>query len=144
MSADYEPSPTDWVRKQVEQIIVTGTTDGVTVQDRPIVLLTYKGAKTGKVRKTPVMRVENDGSYAAIASKGGAPTNPAWYQALLADPVIELQDGRESGTYRARQVEGDEKADWWKRGVEAYPPYDDYQGNTDRNIPVFVLEPVKD
>ena len=142
--SDYELSPIDFVRKQIEKIMRTGTTDGVTVYDRPIVLLTYKGAKTGKVRKTPVMRVENDGSYAAIASKGGAPTNPAWYQALLADPVVELQDGRESGTYRARQVDGDEKAAWWERGVATYPPYDDYQGNTDRNIPVFVLEPVKD
>jgi deazaflavin-dependent oxidoreductase (nitroreductase family) len=141
MSDDYEPSATDWVREQVEKIIETGTTDGVTVADRPIVLLTYKGAKTGKVRKTPVMRVESDGSYAAIASMGGAPTNPAWYQALARDPVIELQDGTEVATYRAREVTGDEKTDWWERGVAAYPPYADYQGKTDRNIPVFVLEP---
>jgi deazaflavin-dependent oxidoreductase (nitroreductase family) len=142
MSVDYEPSAMDWVREQVEKIIDTGTTDGVTVADRPIVLLTYRGAKTGKVRKTPVMRVENDGSYAAIASMGGAPTNPAWYQALAKDPVIELQDGTEVGTYRAREVSGEEKSDWWERGVAAYPPYADYQGKTDRNIPVFVLEPV--
>lgn len=139
---DYEPSPTDWVRKQVEKIVVTGTTDGVTVADRPIVLMTYTGAKTGKRRKTPVMRVEHDGSYAAIASKGGATDNPAWYEALANNPEIELQDGREVGAYRAREVTGEEKAAWWARGVENYPPYDEYQAKTDREIPVFVLEPV--
>ena len=130
--------------EQVALYEATQGKEGGTLEDRPVVILTSTGAKTGKIRKTPVMRVESDGSYAAIASKGGAPTNPAWYQALLADPVVELQDGRESGTYRARQVDGDEKAAWWERGVATYPPYDDYQGNTDRNIPVFVLEPVKD
>jgi deazaflavin-dependent oxidoreductase (nitroreductase family) len=144
MSAyDYEPSPTEWVRKQVEKIVVTGTTEGVTVADRPIVLMTYTGAKTGKRRKTPVMRVEHEGNYAAIASKGGARDNPAWFQALVDHPEIEVQDGREVGTFRARQVTGEERAAWWARGVQAYPPYDEYQANTDRNIPVFVLEPVR-
>ncbi|MGI8817325.1 MAG: nitroreductase family deazaflavin-dependent oxidoreductase [Pseudonocardia sp.] len=139
--SDYEPSPTEWVRKQVERIIETGTTDGITVQDRPIVLMTYRGALSGKPRKTPVMRVEHDGSYAAIASRGGAPTNPHWYQALLAEPVVEVQDGTAVGTYRAREVSGEEKSIWWGRGVATYPPYDEYQLKTERVIPVLVLEP---
>lgn len=139
---DYEPSPTPWVREQIARIVETGTTDGVTVQDRPIVLLTYRGARSGKVRKTPVMRVEHDGSYAAIASQGGAPTHPQWYAGLLAEPVVEVQDGTRVGAYRAREVTGEEKSAWWARGVASYPPYDDYQARTDREIPVLVLEPV--
>jgi deazaflavin-dependent oxidoreductase (nitroreductase family) len=139
---DYEPSGTGWVREQVEQIMRTGTTDGVTIRDRPIVLMTYRGAKTGKIRKTPVMRVEHEGTYAAVASQGGAPVNPQWYASLVAEPVIELQDGATSRAYRAREVSGEEKAIWWERAVEAYPPYADYQRKTERQIPVFVLEPI--
>jgi F420H(2)-dependent quinone reductase len=139
---DYEPSATRWVRDHVEQIMRTGTTDGVTIQGWPTVLITYRGVKTGKTRKTPLMRVEHEGIYAAVASQGGAPTNPQWYASLVANPVVELQDGTASRMYRSRQVFGDEKALWWRRAVEAYPPYDDYQQRTDRQIPVFVLEPV--
>ena len=138
---DYEPSTTEWVRDQVEQIIRTGTTEGVTIRDRPVVLMTYRGAKTGKVRKTPVMRVEHEGRYAAVASKGGAPTNPQWYASLLAEPLIELQDGTASQEYRAREVFGDEKAQWWERAVAAFPPYAEYQEKTTRLIPVFVATP---
>ena len=141
-SGEYEPSATGWVREQVERIVSTGTTDGVTVRDRPIVLMTYRGAKTGKVRKTPVMRVEYEGRYAAVASQGGSPTNPQWYSSLATEPVIELQDGTATGEYQAREVFGDEKSLWWRRAVDAYPPYADYQRRTDREIPVFVLEPV--
>lgn len=141
-TGDYEPSPVGWVRDHVEQIVRTGTTDGASIRDMAIVLLTYRGAKTGKLRKTPVMRVEHDGRYAAVASLGGAPQNPHWYAALVKDPVVELQDGTETRTYRAREVDGDEKAEWWRRAVDAYPPYDDYQRKTDRRIPLFVLEPV--
>src|SRR5690348_11093257 len=141
LTEDYEPSAVDWVREQVERIVRTGTTDGVTIMDRPTVLLTYRGARTGKLRKTPVMRVEHDGRYAAVASKGGAPTNPQWYASLATGPVVELQDGTVTREYRAREVFGDEKAVWWDRAVEAYPPYADYQRKTDRPIPVFVLEP---
>jgi F420H(2)-dependent quinone reductase len=141
---EYEPSATEWVRDQVEQIIRTGTTDGVTVRDRPTVLMTYRGAKTRKVRKTPVMRVEHEGRYAAVASQGGAPRHPQWYASLVDEPVIELQDGTKTGEYRAREVFGDEKALWWRRAVDAYPDYADYQRRTDREIPVFVLEPVTD
>jgi deazaflavin-dependent oxidoreductase (nitroreductase family) len=142
MSGEYEPSPTAWVREHVQKIIEAGTTEGLEIQDRPVVLLTYHGAKTGILRKTPVMRVEHDGTYAAIASKRGAPANPAWYGAMLADPVIELQDRAEVRTYRAREVSGEEKATWWGRAVAAYPPYDDFQVNTERDIPVLVLEPI--
>lgn len=142
LQGEFEPSATPWVRDQVERIVRTGTTEGVTVKDRPIVLLTYRGARSGKIRKTPVMRVEHDGSYAAVASQGGAPTNPRWYGSILANPVVELQDGTTTGEYRAREVTGEEKAVWWRRAVDAYPDYADYQRKTDRQIPVLVLERV--
>jgi F420H(2)-dependent quinone reductase len=142
LDAGYEPSPTPWVREQVERVVRTGTTDGVTVKNRPIVLLSYRGARSGKIRKTPVMRVEHDGRYAAVASRGGAPTNPHWYHSLLAEPLVELQDGSETGLYRAREVTGEEKTAWWRRAIEAYPDYAAYQRRTDRQIPVIVLEPV--
>ena len=142
MTGDYEPSASAWVREHVEQIVRTGTTDGVTINGLPTVLMTYRGAKTAKVRKAPVMRVEHEGRYAAVASKGGAATNPQWYTSLLAEPVIELQDDALTREYRAREVSGDEKALWWRRAVDAYPDYADYQRNTDRQIPVFVLEPI--
>jgi deazaflavin-dependent oxidoreductase (nitroreductase family) len=142
LSGDYEPSTLEWVRDHVEQVLATGTTDGVTINGRPTVLLTYRGAKTGKIRKTPVMRVEHDGVYAAIASKGGEPTNPQWYSNVVAEPIVLLQDGATTQTYRARQVSGDEKTIWWRRAVDAYPDYADYQRRTDRQIPVLVLEPV--
>ena len=139
---DYEPSALDWVRDHVEQIVRTGTTDGVTINDLPLVLMTYRGARTGKVRKTPVMRVEHEGRYVAVASKGGEPTNPQWYAGLVAAPVVDLQDGTLTRSYRAREVFDDEKAVWWHRAVEAFPDYADYQRRTPRPIPVFVLEPV--
>lgn len=138
----YEPSATGWVREHVEQIVRTGTTDGVTIKGIPVVLMTYLGAKSGKVRKTPVMRVEHEGHYVAVASMGGAPANPQWYAGLVAEPAVELQDGTVTGKYLAREVFGEEKALWWRRAVDAYPDYADYQRRTDRQIPVFVLEPV--
>jgi F420H(2)-dependent quinone reductase len=142
LTGDYEPSASGWVRAHVERVLRTGTTDGVTIRGLPTVLMTYQGAKTGKIRKTPVMRVEHEGRYAAVASKGGAPRNPQWYSSLVAEPVIELQDGTVAGEYRAREVFGDEKTLWWRRAVRAYPQYANYQRKTDRQIPVFVLEPV--
>ncbi len=142
LTGDYEPSALGWVREHVEQIVRTGTTDDVTISGLQTVLMTYRGAKTGKVRKTPVMRVEHEGRYVAVASKGGEPTNPQWYASLVAEPDIELQDGTATREYRAREVFGDEKALWWRRAVDAYPDYADYQRKTDRQIPVFVLEPV--
>ncbi|MEU3452458.1 nitroreductase family deazaflavin-dependent oxidoreductase [Micromonospora sp. NPDC006766] len=141
LTGEYEPSASGWVREHVDKISQTGTTDGITIGGRPIVLMTYRGARTGKVRKTPVMRVEHEGHYAAVASMGGAPTNPQWYASLVAEPVIELQDGAVTREYRAREVFGDEKAIWWRRAVDAFPDYASYQGKTDRQIPVVVLEP---
>ncbi|MFI7417839.1 nitroreductase/quinone reductase family protein [Nonomuraea sp. NPDC049684] len=141
-TGEYEPSAADWVREHVEQIMRTGTTDGVTIKDRPVVLMTYRGAKTGKLRRTPVMRVEHEGRYAAVASLGGAPVNPQWYASVLAEPVVELQDGTATGVYRAREVSGEEKDAWWRRAVAAYPDYAGYQARTERRIPVLVLEPL--
>jgi deazaflavin-dependent oxidoreductase (nitroreductase family) len=128
--------------EHVEQIVRTGTTDGVTMKGLPTVLMTYRGAKTGKVHKRPVMRVEHEGRYAVVASKGGAPTNPQWYARVVAQPVVELQDGTVNREYRAREVFGEDRAVWWRRAVDAYPDYADYQRGTDRQIPVFVLDPI--
>jgi deazaflavin-dependent oxidoreductase (nitroreductase family) len=136
-----ELSPTDWVQKQTKKILETGTTEGILVLGKPIVLLTVRGAKSGKLRYTPVMRVEHNGSYAVVASKGGAPEHPTWYHNIKAHPEIVLQDGTATGTYVAREVDGAERAEWWERAVAAYPAYAEYQEKTDRQIPVFVLDP---
>ena len=141
LTGEYALSPEGWVREQTEKILETGTTEGVQVYDRPIVLVTIRGVKSGKLRYTPLMRVEHDGRYALVASKGGAPEHPTWYHNLVAHPHVELQDGTVKKEYDARQVEGDERAQWWERSVAAYPPYEEYQAKTDRQIPVFVLEP---
>ena len=141
LTGEREISPEGWVRDQTEKILATGTTEGVQVFDRPIVLVTIRGAKSGKLRYTPLMRVEHDGRYALVASKGGAPEHPLWYHNLTANPHVELQDGTVTKEYDARQLSGDERAEWWERSVAAYPPYAEYQEKTDRQIPVFVLEP---
>ncbi|TLS41776.1 nitroreductase family deazaflavin-dependent oxidoreductase [Streptomyces montanus] len=143
LEGEYEPSPTQWVREQVELIESSGGTKGTTLMDTgmPVILLTTRGAKSGKVRKTPLMRVEHEGAYAAVASLGGAPKHPVWYHNVLADPRVELRDGTVRQDMIAREVTGEEKALWWERAVAAYPPYADYQKKTDREIPVFVLEP---
>jgi len=141
LTGEYALSPEGWVREQTEKILAAGTTDGVEVYGRPIVLVTVRGAKSGKLRYTPVMRVEHDGRYAMFASKGGAPEHPAWYHNLVANPHVELQDGTVTKEYDVRQLSGDERAQWWERGVAAYPPYAEYQEKTTRQIPVFVLEP---
>ena len=142
LSGEYEASPWDWVRKDADRILETGTTDGSEMKGKPIILLTTIGAKSGKVRKTPLMRVEHDGQYAVVASLGGAPKNPVWYYNIKAHPRVELQDGDVTKEYEAREVTGDEKAVWWERAVEAWPDYAEYQTKTDRQIPVFVLTPV--
>ena len=141
LTGEREISPEGWVRDQTEKILETGTTEGVQVFDRPIVLVTIRGAKSGKLRYTPLMRVEHDGRYALVASKGGAPEHPLWYHNLTANPHVELQDGTVTKEYDARELSGDERAEWWERSVAAYPPYAEYQEKTDRQIPVFVLEP---
>ena len=141
LTGEYALSPEGWVREQTEKILETGTTEGVQVFDRPIVLVTIRGVKSGKLRYTPLMRVEHDGRYALVASKGGAPEHPTWYHNLVAHPHVELQDGTVKKEYDACRVEGDERAQWWERAVEAWPDYAEYQKKTDREIPVFVLEP---
>ncbi|QIJ66148.1 nitroreductase family deazaflavin-dependent oxidoreductase [Streptomyces sp. JB150] len=143
LEGEYEPSPTQWVREQVELYESSGGTRGTTLQDTgmPVVLLITRGAKSGKIRKVPLMRVEHEGRYAVVASQGGAPKHPYWYHNLKADPHVELRDGPVTQDMTAREVTGAEKAEWWERAVAAYPPYADYQRKTDREIPVFVLEP---
>jgi F420H(2)-dependent quinone reductase len=141
LDGEYEPSPAQWVRDQVDLYERSGGTDGTTLRGLPVIILTSRGAKSGKIRKTPLMRVEHDGRYAVVASQGGAPTHPTWYHNLVADPHVELQDGPVRRDMTAREVTGDEKAEWWDRAVAAFPDYADYQKKTDRQIPVFVLEP---
>ncbi|MFI6770827.1 nitroreductase family deazaflavin-dependent oxidoreductase [Streptomyces sp. NPDC050355] len=141
LQGEYEPSPAQWVRDQVELYERSGGTEGITMRGMPVVVLTTRGAKSGKIRKSPLMRVEHDGTYAVVASLGGAPQHPVWYHNVVADPRVELQDGPVRQDMTAREVTGEEKALWWRRAVEAYPDYDDYQRKTDRVIPVFVLEP---
>jgi F420H(2)-dependent quinone reductase len=137
---EYEPSPAQWVRDQVALYEGSGGTKGLTLRDRPVIILTTIGALSGKLRKTPLMRVEHDGEYAIVASKGGAPKHPRWYYNVLADHHVELQDGPEKHDYLARELSGDERSLWWDRAVEAWPDYAGYQTKTDRLIPVFVLE----
>ncbi|MFD1656734.1 nitroreductase family deazaflavin-dependent oxidoreductase [Streptomyces caeni] len=143
LEGEYEPSPTQWVREQVELYESSGGTEGTTLRDTglPVVILTSLGARSGKIRKTPLMRVEHEGRYAVVASQGGAPRHPVWYHNITRHPTVELQDGPVRREMTAREVTGEEKAAWWERAVAAYPPYDDYQKKTDREIPVFVLEP---
>jgi deazaflavin-dependent oxidoreductase (nitroreductase family) len=141
VTGEYEPSATQWVRDQVEVYEKSGGTEGTTLRGLPVIIVTNRGVKSGKVRKTPLMRVEHDGHYAAVASKGGAPEHPVWYYNLLADPHVELRDATSTWDMVAREVSGEERETWWERAVAAFPPYADYQKNTDRSIPVFVLEP---
>ncbi|EHI14967.1 nitroreductase family deazaflavin-dependent oxidoreductase [Mycolicibacterium thermoresistibile] len=142
LTGEYEPGTSDWSREQAEKIIASGGTEGTELGGRPVILLTTVGAKSGKLRKTPLMRVEHEGEYAVVASLGGAPRHPAWYFNITKNPRVELQDGTVVKEYDAREVTGAEKAVWWERAVAAYPGYAEYQQKTDRQIPVFVLTPV--
>ncbi|OBB18857.1 nitroreductase [Mycolicibacterium setense] len=140
MSEHAELSPTDWVRDQTQRILEQGTTDGVEVLDRPIVLFTTTGAKSGKKRYVPLMRVEENGRYAMVASKGGDPAHPSWYFNVKANPAVTVQDGDKTASLTARELAGAEREHWWKLAVEAYPPYAEYQTKTTRQIPVFIVE----
>ena len=142
IDGEYVPSTRAWVRDQVTEYEGSGGTSGTTLGDTglPVVIVTNQGAKTGAVRKTPLMRVEHDGAYAAVGSVGGGPKNPVWVYNLRANPEVVLQDGPETWTMTAREVAGEERALWWERSVAAFPPYAEYQTKTDRVIPVFVLE----
>jgi deazaflavin-dependent oxidoreductase (nitroreductase family) len=144
LEGEYAPSTSEWARTQAETFEASGGGDANEFKGLPIIVLTSVGAKSGMLRKTPLMRVEHDGQYAVVASRGGAPTHPVWYYNLVKTPHVELQDGAEKHDYLAREVTGDEKAIWWERAVAAYAPYADYQTKTDRQIPVFVLEPMTD
>jgi deazaflavin-dependent oxidoreductase (nitroreductase family) len=144
LEGEYEPSPQKWVRDQVELYERTGGREGYLLHDTewPVVVFTTRGNKTGKLRKFPLMRVEHDGRYAMVASMGGAPKHPVWYYNLKADPdAVTVQDGDRVIDGHARELEGEEREVWWKRAVEAYPPYAEYQTRTDRLIPVFLVEP---
>lgn len=142
LRGEYAPSTADWAREQAELYERSGGTAGTTLRGMPVVVLTSVGARSGKLRKTALMRVEHDGEYAVVASLGGAPRHPVWYYNLKAHPHVELQDGPVKRDYLAREVTGEEKARWWARAVAAYPPYADYQAKTTRAIPVFVLTPL--
>jgi F420H(2)-dependent quinone reductase len=145
LTGEYEPSPLEWSRVNAEQYMASGGTEGTELRGKPVVLLTTVGARTGKLRKTPLMRVEHDGQYAVVASMSGAPKNPVWYYNLIKNPVVELQDGATpSSDYEAREVFGEEKAIWWERAAAVWPDYNEYQRHTDRQIPVFVLTPIAD
>lgn len=141
LTGEYEPSPSAWAADQADLYERSGGTDGTVLNGMPVVLLTTRGRKTGKLRKTPLMRVEHDGEYAVVASLGGAPKHPVWYHNVVADPHVELQDGPVKQDMTAREVHGDEKKLWWDRAVEAFPDYAEYQKKTEREIPVFVLTP---
>ena len=140
LQGEYEPSSQQWVRDQVEEYESSGGTRGTTLRGVPVVVITSVGSRSGKLRKNPVMRVEHDGMYAAVASKGGTPENPSWYRNLVEHPLVELQDGASRSDYTAREASGDERSVWWERAVEVWPDYASYQEKTDREIPVFVLE----
>jgi deazaflavin-dependent oxidoreductase (nitroreductase family) len=140
LTGEYAPSTSDWAREQAELYENSGGTKGTTLNGLPVIVLTSVGAKSGNLRKTTLMRVEHEGVYAVVASLGGAPKHPVWYYNLVANPQVELQDGPQKKDYIAREVSGDERAEWWDRAVEAFPNYADYQQKTSREIPVFVLE----
>jgi deazaflavin-dependent oxidoreductase (nitroreductase family) len=143
LTGTYVPSPSKWVRDQVELYESSGGKEGNTLRDTglPVIIVTSLGARSGSIRKTPLMRVEHGGSYALVASQGGAPTHPVWYHNLKAHPEVEIQDGETTRTYAVRELSGDERSTWWDRAVAAFPNYAEYQTKTDREIPVFVAEP---
>jgi deazaflavin-dependent oxidoreductase (nitroreductase family) len=144
LTGEYKPSAAEWARTQAETYEATNGQEANLLRGRPIIVLTSVGAKTGKLRKTPLMRVEHDGRYAVVASQGGAPKHPVWYWNLVAHPHVELQDGAVKKDYRAHLAEDAEYAEWWARANETWPDYATYQTKTERKIPVFVLEPMED
>jgi deazaflavin-dependent oxidoreductase (nitroreductase family) len=141
MEGEYEPSALDWVREQVEEYEASGGTRANTLRNTgiPVIIVTMKGAKSGKIRKIALMRVEHDGEYALVASYGGAAKHPVWYHNLVADPgAVQIQDGPEPFDVTVRDVTGEERAAWWARAVAVFPSYAEYQAKTDREIPVLV------
>lgn len=143
LEGEYEPSPWDWVSEQVKLYETTGGKEGATLEGKPCVILTTRGRHSGRLRKSALMRVEHDGRYVVVASLGGAPKHPVWYLNLVADPRVTLQDGEQVMDLQARTATAEEKRVWWPRATEVWPPYDEYQASTDRDIPVVILEPVE-
>jgi deazaflavin-dependent oxidoreductase (nitroreductase family) len=144
LTGEYAPlDPTGWVAEQIETWERSGGTEGTTLRETglPCVIVVNRGVQSGQLRRTPLMRVEAGGSYLAVGSKGGAPKNPAWVANLRADPHVEVWDGPARGDYIAREITGQERAQWWDRAVAAFAPYAEYQERTERLIPVFLLEP---
>lgn len=142
LTGEYEPSQNDRTREQVELYEATNGTKGGTLKGKPVIILTFKGAKSGKIRKTPLMRIEHDGTYAVVASNAGAPTHPFWYRNIVANPIVELQDGAVKREMRAREVFDKEKDQWWKLADAAYPEFPAYRARAGREIPVLVLGPL--
>ena len=142
LTGEYAPSSSDWARNQAEKYEASHGAEANDIQGMPIVVVTNVGAKSGKLRKTPLMRVEHDGEYLAVGSLGGAPKHPVWVHNIRANPLVELQDGPRKQDYTVREISGEEREIWWERAVAAYPPYADYQKKTDRVIPLFLLTPV--
>lgn len=142
LSGEYLPSTSEWARQQAETFEASGGQESAELRGVPIIVLTTVGAKTGGLRKTALMRVEHDGKYAVVASKGGAPEHPAWFYNLVKNPRVALQDGDVKKEYDAHQAEGVERDEWWARAAAVWPDYDEYQKKTERRIEVFVLEPV--
>ncbi|QHT57375.1 nitroreductase family deazaflavin-dependent oxidoreductase [Cellulomonas sp. H30R-01] len=143
LTGEYAPSTSEWARKQAELFEATDGREGNTLQGKPVIVLTSVGATSGKLRKNALMRVEHEGRYAVVASKGGTPENPAWYHNLVAHPHVELQDGAVKRDYEAHEATGAERDEWWARATAVWPAYDDYQKKTDRQIPLFVLTPIE-
>ncbi|KRB38662.1 nitroreductase family deazaflavin-dependent oxidoreductase [Microbacterium sp. Root180] len=143
LTGEYKPSTSAWARKQAEAFEASDGQKANTLRGVPIIVLTSVGAKSGGLRKTALMRVEHDGRYLAVASKGGHPLPPNWYWNVVANPHVELQDGSVKRDYVARKLEGGERTEWWARAVEVWPDYDNYQAKTDRQIAIFLLEPVE-
>lgn len=141
LQGEYAQEKTPWVAQQLAKIDETGTTDSVGINGMAVVVYTIRGRKSGLLRRVPLMRVEHDGVYAAVASKGGAPEHPAWYGNITANPEVEVQDGDRHFDGVAREISGAERAEWWERAVAAFPPYAEYQTKTDRQIPVLLIEP---
>ena len=143
LTGEYQPSQNDRTREQVEVYEATNGVKGGTLAGKTVIILTFKGAKSGKIRKTPLMRIEHNGIYAVVASNAGAPTHPLWYNNIVANPIVELQDGAAKQDLRVREVFGEEKIEWWKRADAAYPEFPAYRARAGREIPVLVLEPLR-
>src|SRR5580692_3808546 len=143
LNGEYQPSQNDRTREQVELYEATNGVKGGTLAGKPVIILTFKGAKSGKIRKTPLMRIEHNGTYALVASNAGAPTHPLWYRNIVANPRVELQDGAIKREMRVREAFGEEKNEWWKRADAAWPDFPAYRARAGREIPVLLLEPLR-